>query len=66
MNLFVIFALSFDVLSDCFFIPMSSHGIHVVTACPDMSTPEHLFDLWMQPEQMLGGDAFCRFDDLGR
>ena len=66
MDLFVLFSLALDILPDGFFIPVPSDGVHVVPTGPDVSTPQHLLDLWVKSEQLFGSDAFCCFDDLGR
>ena len=57
----------FDIVSyDCFCC-VQTDGVNVVTFRPELSTPQHLFDLWILFENSSCRDAFDRLHDvLGR
>jgi hypothetical protein len=61
MNLAVGAPLLLDILFDDLFVPILTHGICVESACPELSAPEHLFDLRMGTENLFCGDTL---DDL--
>ena len=52
MNLFVLLALVLDVLPDDVFVAVSADRVHVVSARPEMPSPEKFLDLWMEAEQL--------------
>jgi len=61
MYLMIRSALLLHVLLDYPFIAILSYGVHVVAACPEPPSPEHLLYLCMHAKYLPGSDAL---DDL--
>ena len=63
MQLFVLYyTLVLEVLLDGLFIGILPYGIHLITACPKLTAPEHLFHLWMKTENFPRRDTLYRPD----
>jgi len=63
VQLFIFFStLVLKVLLDDLLIGILSYGIHIITARPKLTAPEHPFDLRMQTENFPRRDALHRPD----
>lgn len=65
MDLTVCAPLLVNILSDHFLVPVLADGIRIVSARPELSTPEHLLDFGVTAEDFLRSDAldglnYCR------
>jgi hypothetical protein len=65
MEELVLLPLVLNIALDHFFAGVLPHGVHVVAARPEVTSPQHLFDFWVVVEDMLGSQAFDDLDDLG-
>ena len=61
MNPTVRSALLLYILDDYLFITVLSHGVRIVAACPELSSPKHLLHLCVDAEYLPGSNAL---DDL--
>ena len=57
----VLKVLLYDLL-----VGILSHGIHIVTARPELAAPQHLLDFGMETENFSGRDALHGSDDFTR
>ena len=56
------FSLVSNIISDYFFIPVLSNGVDVVSAGPELASPEDAGDLGVTAEKLAGRDTL---DDCG-
>ena len=56
-------ALLLHVLFDHLFIAILPDGVRVVAACPEPSSPEHLFHLYMRVKYLPGREALNDLHD---
>ena len=63
MNLPVCTALFMNILSDHFLITVLTDGVRVISARPELSTPQHLLDFGMTAKDLLCSDALDGLND---
>ncbi len=59
MDLMIGKALFPDVISYYFLITVPADGVGIKPTCPELSSPKHLFYLWMTEKNFLCSYAFC-------
>ena len=64
MDLFVLLSLILDITLDDLLVGILTHGVHVETTRPEVSAPEHLFDLGVMFKDVFRGETFCNLNDF--